>query len=380
MKKNMRVAVLGAGMVGRTIAMDLIKSHEVCSFDIDTRNLEALHKQDGRIAVSNVDLNEFKNYPQWLLPFDFVVTAVPGHMGYACLEAVINSGKSAADISFFPEDSLSLEKLAKERGVTIITDAGVAPGMSNYILGYWDALIKVNSFECYVGGLPLDPQPPFYYKAPFSPIDVIEEYTRPARLMENGKVTVKEALTDRVLMEFPETGTLEAFNTDGLRTLLSTMSHIPNMKEQTLRYPGHLDLILALKQAGFLSDRTVKYGDHAIQAVDFSARLLIDQWKMGPSDRDITMMQVLVYGLEKNVPVSMEYRLYDEFDSVSNLSSMSRTTGYTCTASLELIMQGLFKKHGVFPPELVGSDPTCFSFVINYLKERGIDWKMKKTS
>jgi saccharopine dehydrogenase-like NADP-dependent oxidoreductase len=293
---------------------------------------------------------------------------------------VINAGKSAADISFFPENPLALDPVAKMKGVTVITDAGVAPGMSNYILGYWNSIMRVERFECYVGGLPLQPVPPFFYKAPFSPIDVIEEYTRPARLMEKGKIVEKDALTDRSIMDFKETGALEAFNTDGLRTLLFNMSHIPDMKEQTLRYPGHLDLILSLKQAGFFSDRAIQFGKQLIRPIDFSAGVLIDQWKTGPTDKDITIMKVIVNGKQDEKQVEIEYHLYDQFDTATGLSSMSRTTGFTCTASLEMIMQGLFKGPGVFPPELVGNDSGCFSFLLNYLKERSVNWEINKSS
>lgn len=375
----MRIAVLGAGMVGRTIANDLQNTHEVTSFDIDDRNLSLLKSKNERISVKKANLTQFDNYSSWINSFDFVVTAVPGFMGYACLEAVIKAGKSVADISFFPENPLQLDALAKEKGVTVITDAGVAPGMSNYILGYLDNQMSVYRFECYVGGLPLVPQPPFFYKAPFSPIDVIEEYTRPARMKESGTIVTKEALTDRSFIDFSKPGKLEAFNTDGLRTLLDTMSHIPDMKEQTLRYPGHLDLIIALRTTGFFSTKPFQFNDQEIRPIDFSAAYLIDQWKMGPSDQDITVMKVLVAGRENEVPVQIEYDLYDQYDTATGFSSMSRTTGFTCTASLELIMKGMFTQKGVYPPELVAKTTGCFPFVLNYLSERGVHWRSVKS-
>src|SRR6476619_3048348 len=119
--------------------------------------------------------------------------------------------------------------------------------MSNLILGLHNEEMKITCFECYVGGLPANPQPPFYYKAPFSPIDVIQEYVRPARLVEDGKVVTKPAMSDKELMQFDEVGELEAFNTDGLRSLIITMNHIRDMKEKTLRYPGHHSLIVAMQ-------------------------------------------------------------------------------------------------------------------------------------
>ena len=184
----MTIAVLGAGMVGRAIALDLAKDYTVTSFDLSAINLEELKEQESLLykllPLIFLNLTEYKN---WLSPFDLVVTAVPGFMGYKTLEAVINAGKNVVDISFFPEDALQLDKLAKEKNVTAITDCGVAPGVSNFIIGRYNEEMKITSFECYVGGLPKERKPPFQYKAPFSPVDVIQEYIRPARLVEEWK-------------------------------------------------------------------------------------------------------------------------------------------------------------------------------------------------
>ena len=136
------------------------------------------------------------------------------------------------------ENSLELDALAKEKNITAIVDCGVAPGMDNIILGYYNEKMKLTDFECLVGGLPKEKKWPFCYKAPFSPIDVIEEYTRPARYIENGEMITREALSDCEFVEFQGVGTLESFNSDGLRSIMFTMPHIKNMKEKTLRYPN----------------------------------------------------------------------------------------------------------------------------------------------
>ena len=255
----MTVAVLGTGMVGRAIALDLSKNFDVTCFDLSKENLEEVQRKDPAIKVAANDLSDYRIYADFLLPFDLVVTAVPGFMGYKTLEAVIGAGKNVVDISFFPEDALQLHDMARKLNVTAITDCGVAPGVSNLILGRYNEEMQVTAFECYVGGLPKERKPPFEYKAPFSPVDVIQEYIRPARLVENGQVVTKPALSDRELMLFDEAGELEAFNTDGLRSLIYTMSHIPDMKEKTLRYPGHVDIIEALQQAGFLDTTPLRF-------------------------------------------------------------------------------------------------------------------------
>ncbi len=367
----MTIAVLGAGMVGRAIAVDLATDYKVTSFDINHENLKILHTKNPEIQTLNANLSHFYKYNDWLSPFDLVVTAVPGFMGYKALEAVINTGKNVVDISFFPEDVLQLDRLAKQKQVTVITDCGVAPGMSNFILGRYNAAMKVTAFECYVGGLPLYPKPPFNYKAPFSPVDVIQEYIRPARLVEQGEIVTKPALSEREMMDFDKAGRLEAFNTDGLRSLIYTMSHIPDMKEKTLRYPGHIDLIIALKHSGFFAEEKLLINNIAIAPLDFTSKLLVNEWKLGETEEEFTVMKVIVKGEDKII----EYNLYDQYDDTTQTSSMARTTGYTCTAAVNLIMKGMFVEKGIYPPELIGDRKDCFDFVINYLKERNVIWK-----
>ena len=372
----MTVAVLGAGMVGRAIALDLAKSYGVTSFDLDATNLERLKSYNPKIQTVAADLSHYNEYSSWVSGFDVVVTAVPGFMGYKTLEAVISAGKDVVDISFFSEDALQLDKLARQKNVTAITDCGVAPGVSNFIIGRYNEEMKIKAFECYVGGLPANPQPPFNYKAPFSPVDVIQEYIRPARLVEHGSIVTKPALSEKESMQFDGIGELEAFNTDGLRSLIYTMNHIPDMKEKTLRYPGHIDQIIAMKQSGFFDTMPIRVKGVDITPLDFTSRLLVDQWKLGPEEEEFTVMRVIVKGEGKTV----EYDLLDRYDKTTKTSSMARTTGYTCTAAVNLITNKLFNEKGVFPPELVGKDRKCFDFVMTYLKERNVDWKKHITS
>ena len=367
----MTIAVLGAGMVGRAIALDLANEYKVTCFDLNAFNLDKVKSRNDTIEIVAADLSNFAEYKTWFSPFDIVVTAVPGFMGYKTLEAVINAEKNVVDISFFPEDALALDELAKEKNVTAITDCGVAPGMSNFILGRYNEEMIVTSFECYVGGLPKEKKPPFEYKAPFSPVDVIQEYIRPARLVENGSIVTKPALSDREIMDFDIAGKLEAFNTDGLRSLIYTMNHIPDMKEKTLRYEGHIDLIIAFQQAGFFDTAPIRVNDVDITPFEFTSKLLVNEWKLEEEELEFTVMKVIVKGEDKTV----EYNLYDEYDATTKTSSMARTTGYTCTAAVNLIAKNMFTEKGVFPPELIGKDKACFDFVINYLKERNVNWK-----
>lgn len=372
----MQIAILGAGMVGRAMAIDLAKNYSVSSFDRSAAALEILKQRDPSINTTVTDLSDFDNYQILLRDFDFVISAVPGFMGYRTLEAIIGAGKNVVDISFFPEDALQLDALAKEKNVTAIVDCGVAPGMSNLLLGYYNERMTITDFECLVGGLPKKRVKPFEYKAPFSPIDVLEEYTRPARYVENGHIVTKPALSDTELLNFEEVGTLESFNTDGLRSILFTMGHIPNMKEKTLRYPGHIDLMQSLLDAGFLSNEPIQYEGRPISPMGFTSALLFDQWKLGPEEAEFTIMRITISGDGKKIC----YELFDEYDAASKTSSMSRTTGYTCTGALHLLIEKLFTEKGVFPPELVGKDERCFKRIMQYLEERNVRYKKTESA
>ena len=361
-------------MVGRAIAEDLAKEHSVCSFDLSKNNLDILRRSP-EIQTQQIDLlKAIENLPELLKDFDLIALAVPGFMGFRCLEACIKSGKPIADISFFPESSSLLDTLAKEHSTPVIVDCGVAPGMSNLILGRFVPEFEVENFECYVGGLPKERISPWEYKAPFSPIDVIEEYIRPARFVENGKIVFKEALTDRQEINFEGIGTLEAFNTDGLRSLIYSFPHILNMKEKTLRYPGYLDKILMLKKLGFFCDKKV-LADNTISALDLTSKVLIDQWKLEENDPELTVMRVIVEGKKDVESKRIVYELFDEYDTETQTSSMARTTAYTCTAMIKILEGGLIKQGGIFPPENIGSNPDLFNLVLSHLAERGVNWK-----
>jgi len=370
----MQIAILGAGMVGRAMAIDLANNYSVTSFDVSDQSLQLLKDKNKQVTTIQTDLSEYSKYKTLLHDFDFVISAVPGFMGYKTLEAIIRAQKNVVDISFFPEDALQLDALAKQNNVTAIVDCGVAPGMSNLILGYHNARMTIDSFECMVGGLPKKRVKPFEYKAPFSPIDVLEEYTRPARYVENKNIVTKPALSDAELIDFEKVGTLESFNTDGLRSILFTMGHIPNMKEKTLRYPGHIDLMKGLIKAGFLDAKPVNFKGQQISPLEFTSALLFDQWKLGADEEEFTLMTIAIKGEEKTIT----YELFDEYDTATATSSMSRTTGYTCTAAVNMLANNLFTAKGVFPPELIGKDETCFNFILNYLKERNVVYTNKQ--
>ena len=375
-----KIIVFGAGMVGSAIALDLAKKHRVTSVDFSEEALEALKKKNPEIQCIKADLQESETLERLASEGDLSVCAVPGFMGYQILERLIRCGKPIVDISFFGENALDLQALALEHNVTAIVDCGVAPGMSNILLGHCNQKMTVDRFECWVGGLPKVRTKPFEYKAPFSPIDVLEEYTRPARFRQRGIDVVKPALSELEELDFEETGTLEAFLSDGLRSLLITMPHIPDMTEKTLRYPGHAALIKDLRQAGFFSTQSVNVNGNSVRPIDLTAELLKKQWKLEPEEPEFTIMRVKVTGKGSvGEPRTAIYDLYDEFDVESGISSMARTTGYTCCAAVELILNGHFQQKGIIPPEFLGQVPICFEEILKYLEERKVLYKEKSS-
>lgn len=367
------VIVLGAGMVGSAMAIDMAKKHEVTVSDFSQKALENAKNKCSDLSTLKLDVTRKEELQRTIKQYDLVINAVPGFLGYETLRSIIEAGKNVVDIAFFPENSLELDALAREHGVTAIVDCGVAPGMDNVILGYYNEIMKLTDFECLVGGLPKVKKWPFCYKAPFSPIDVIEEYTRPARYVEHGQLVVREALTDCEYVEFEKVGTLEAFNSDGLRSIIYTMPHIPNMKEKTLRYPGHVEYVKVLKESGFFHTDPIEVNGNMVTPLDYTCRVLFKEWELGVNEEEITVMRVTLKG--ENADGQSEevvYSLFDEYNSETGTSSMARTTGYTATAAANLFLDGLFSEKGVFPPELVGKHKVCFDYFFKYLEERGI--------
>jgi len=370
MKK--KIAILGAGLVGKAMAIDLASAFDVTSFDIHDEALKQVEKHGTK--TQKMDFSDSRLLSSFLSGFDLVIGAVPGFLGFQTVRTVIEAGKNMVDISFFPEDPFLLDDLAKKKNVTVVTDCGVAPGMGNIILGYHNKKMKIHSYECLVGGLPVVREWPYEYKAVFSPIDVLQEYVRPARYVQHGVMVVKEALSDPELVHFDGVGTLESWNSDGLRTLIRTLPNIPNMIEKTLRYPGCIEYLRVLRESGFFSYDEVEVKGTKVRPIDLTAQLLFPKWKLKPGDEEFTVMRIRISGEENSKPATYEYNLLDRTDKATDTLSMARTTGYTCTAAAHLIVEGKFSRKGICPPEYLGEDVNNFSFIVNYLKDRGVNY------
>ncbi len=372
----MKILVLGAGLVGGPMAMDLAMDgeFEVTSADISAEALLKLREFPG-IQTIKADLGDLPELVALANGFDLVVSAVPGHMGYRTLETLIECRKNVVDIAFFPEDMFSLDEKAKALGVTVICDMGVAPGMSNVLLGYGASMLDhLEKGIIYVGGLPVVRTWPYEYKAVFSPIDVIEEYTRPARYIDGGRLVVREALSDPELIDFPGIGTLEAFNSDGLRTLATTLKG-DYMIEKTLRYKGHIEKMAVLRDTGFFSKEPLNINGTLISPLEFTSRLLFPKWKLEPGEEDLTVMQVITEGTRDGVRQRYTWNLYDRYDTASGIHSMARTTGFAATMAARLIAGGLYHEKGVSAPEFLGRNPVFVNYLLEGLRRRGVVYR-----
>ena len=370
-----KVIVLGAGMVGPVIAMDLAKESgfDVAIADINEAALGKISDDDS-VRTIVADLSKVDTVKELVKDFDMVCGAMPSKFGMQTMRAVIESGKDYCDISFLPDDAMELDSLAKECGVCVVYDCGVAPGMSHILVGYADSQCdELNDVKIYVGGIPRQLNSPWFYKAAFSPSDVIEEYTRPVMLVVNGEVVEKKALSDREMLEFPGAGKLEAFNTDGLRSLVKTIT-APNMIEKTLRYPGHIDLIMVLKDAGFFSKKPVKTDGNMVVPLELTEKLLFPFWKYDEGEEDMTVLRVIVEGKKSGERVRYIWDMLDYYDRMTKTTSMARTTAFPCAIVARMIMSGKYRQEGVNPPENLGRVDGLLDKILGELGERGVGY------
>jgi lysine 6-dehydrogenase len=376
-----RIVILGCGPVGKYIAIDLCKdpNYEVTSVDINREVLDHLTKEHP-VQTRVEDLSTAEGITRAVEDADIVIGSVPGPLGYAMLEAVIRAGKNIVDISYFLEDPFGLDNLAKEKGVTVVVDCGVAPGMSNIILGDHMRKMKVTDYECYVGGFPKSRNTPFGYKTDFPVLEVFEEYSGPGRNVEDGKMVERPALSETMTIDLPKVGTMACLNSDGLRTLIHTSaSEVPNMFEKTLRYPEHLDQMRIFNDAGFFSQTPIQVKGASVRPIDVTAKLFTPFWKYEPDEADLTVMRLVISGVEDGKPATYTYDMYDEYDSLTGTPSMSRTTGYTCAAVTRLVLDGGYLQTGISAPEFVGRVDGCRESVKKYLDDRGVHCKMQRS-
>lgn len=374
----MRILVLGYGNIGSVIAGDLAESMPLVEVVIAGRSRSRAEEVATTIDRDNVswvqlDASNRRKLVDALKGFDLVVGALPGKVGYQSVKSCIDAKADMVDVSYMPEDPLALGEDAIRAGVTIIPDCGVAPGLSNICVGH--AISKLDQVEVVhimVGGLPEEPAPPLNYVVTWSVEDLIDEYTREAGIVEDGKVIKVEELSGLEEVEFPRVGKLEAFYTDGLRTLLHTVKGVKSMWEKTLRYPGHVEKIKLLKALGFFDEEPVEVENTCVHPRRLTIKLLEKKLRR-PEVRDMIAMNVEVGGMKEGLRNSYLYRLLDRYDKEHRVTAMAGTTAYTASVITQLVARKAIEEMGVIPPERLGMREALFDEIIAQLKRRGIE-------
>jgi len=277
------------------------------------------------------------------------------------------------DISFMPEDPRVLSADAEAAGVTVLYDFGVAPGMSNLIAAREALrLAPARHISIMVGGLPRKRTHPWEYAAPFSPADVIEEYVRPARIKSGGKAVSRPPLSGLEYVDIPGIGTLEAFHSDGLRSLVDTVD-CPSMEEKTLRYPGHRDRIKLLSEAGFFDTNPIDIDGVSVRPRQVSLRLLENAWQMDDDSDEFTVMRIAVTGGEGPTYTRTNWTLLDNTDRAKGETSMARTTGFPAAIAARRLLDGTVPLGpGVYPPESLAGDDAFFFGLLEELEKRDV--------
>ena len=373
----MKVLILGCGNIGSVAAEDIGKSIDSIEVVVADRNETRAKLIAEGISESNVswiqlDAAKHNELVKTLEDFDLAMGFLPGKLGYRLAEACVDARNDLVDVSYMAENPLTLNDKAIKAGVTIIPDCGLAPGISNILVGHAAGkLDKVQTVCIMVGGLPEKPVPPLGYVITWSLESLLDEYTRKARIVKEGEIVEVEALNGLEEIEFPNVGRLEAFYTDGLRTLPYTVSNVDNMWEKTLRYPGHAEKIKLLKALGFFDEKQINVDDVSLSPRKLTVKLF-DQKLRRPEIRDIVAMQIEVSGIKNDKHVRYVYHMLDRYDENRGITAMARTTAYPASIIAQLMLKKAVKAKGVVPLERLGMSEEFFSKFLNQLEKREI--------
>ena len=373
----MKVFIFGCGNIGSVAAEDMAKSlrsiQVVVADKSETRAKEVAERiGKGNVSWIQLDITNLSKLTNALKDFDLVMGFLPGKLGYRLTKACIDAGKDLVDVSYMSENPLTLTENAVKARVTIVPDCGLAPGISNILVGHAAAeLDKVQSVHIMVGGLPEKPIPPLDYVITWSPENLIDEYIRKARIVKEGKIIEVEALSGLEEVEFPEFGKLEAFYTDGLRTLPQTITDAPDMWEKTLRYPGHAEKIKLLRALGFFEEEQIDVDGVSVSPRKLTVKLF-EQKLRKPEVKDVVALKVEVSGVKNGKQMHYIYHLLDYYDEKRGITAMARTTAYSASIIAQLLLKKALKEKGVVPTEKIGMDYALFRLFLDELEKRGI--------
>ena len=339
------IIALGCGLVGKFVVTKLSSlGYKIHVVDLV---IPSEIKENSEISCEEGDVFQIVND---LPKAKVILNLLPGSVGETIRPILISEGNDIIDLAFTETEPSVHHQHAVNNNCTLIWDVGIAPGLSNMIIQKeYNADSQIKDVSIKVGGNPAKPDNDWSYMAPFSPSDVIEEYTRPARIIENGKIKIVEPLTDLHSINVNNFGMMEAFLTDGLRSLLNSRM-AENMREYTVRWPGHIQKWIASKDS--LTDEE-----------------LIESWKFDHSKDEFTWMEIKISYDEYQVI----WEIVDK--GLDGASSMARTTGLvTIACAMDLLESSTneFKWFdcGVLAPENLGIK--SIDKVINYMRSEKV--------
>jgi lysine 6-dehydrogenase len=352
-----RVLVLGCGRMGSAIAMDMAQSDEVSKVvlgDFDEKKTEQLaaRLESDKVSGQHVDVMDQQATKKLMKNVDIVVNALPYEISFLAGKTAVEAGVHLVDLSY-EEQHWKLDTPAKEAGVTLVPDCGVAPGLANVLAGYGVSLMdEAEEIHILCGGIPQKPAPPLGYRIVFSTQGLVDMYCEKARIVRNGKIVEVDTLSGLEKIEFPRVGELEAFYTDGLSTLLRTMKgKVKNMDEKTARWPGHAEKIRAFRDTGFFNTEPIQVDDVKIVPRKVAVSILDKAIRLG-GEEDVTVLRVDVTGKRDGNNVEHSFVMVDFFDKQRRVTSMARTTGYTAAIVGRMVARGDIQERGVVPPEI----------------------------
>jgi saccharopine dehydrogenase-like NADP-dependent oxidoreductase len=347
---------------------------EVTSADLDLGRARkvASAREGGNLSAAELNVAQPDKMASFLRGFDLVISALPGSVGFSAAKSCVDAGRNLVDVSFSLEDPFVLRDQALRNGSLVVPDCGVAPGLSNVLVGHAVSQLEaVVAVHVMVGGLPVDPLPPLGYVVTWSVEGLIDEYTRKARVIEAGKLREVESLTGVERIDFPGVGPLDAFFTDGTRTLLRTIKPVREMWEKTLRYPGHVEAVRALRELGFFDDTPRDVGGVKISPRGLTARLLDESLRV-PGVEDLVAMKVEVTGRRGRNEERFSYVLLDRFDRATGTTAMARTTAFTASIIAQMVARGVIEGRGILTPEEIGMKSSAFDRLLLDLRSRGV--------
>ena len=378
----MKVLVMGSGQMGKGAAYDLVKQdsvEQIILADIDLKSAEALAKEVGPKAVAEkVNAKKRTELVKAFSKVDSVISAVSYTMNILHTEVAIETGTHMCDLGggwAIVEKQLEMNDAAKDAGVTVVPDCGLAPGMVSVLARHGIELLdRIESVKIRVGGLQQEPRPPLNYSLIFSVEGLINEYVEPCVAIRDGKIVVEDPLVGFEELTFPEPfGKLEAFNTSGGTSTLphTYLGKVNELDYKTIRYPGHGHKVWCLLKLGLMNSELVD-----IDGIKVAPRRVLEKMleqNLPPAGKDATLIRVMVEGWKGTESRKIEYEVVDLYDDATGLTSMMRTTSIPASVTAMMMADGRITERGVLTPERC-IPPELF---IEELRNRGIDIKHK---